>query len=85
MKQNNYIEYSLLTKQLFIAKPEETLKQMFKDNVIMLDDCAFLKDNLEELKEQILNLLVEEGIFNKLCNKLTLNYCFIQIICKRLH
>ena len=61
MKQNNYIEYSLLTKQLFIAKPEETLKQMFKDNVIMLDDCAFLKDNLEELKEQILNLLIEEG------------------------
>jgi len=34
---------------------------MFKDNVIMLDDCAFLKDNLEELKEQILNLLIEEG------------------------
>ncbi|EAR90124.1 hypothetical protein TTHERM_00354710 (macronuclear) [Tetrahymena thermophila SB210] len=60
LKQNKYIEYSMLQK-LFIQKPEETLKQMFRDQIILLDDCAFYKDSLEELKEQIVNLLLEEG------------------------
>ncbi|EGR27461.1 hypothetical protein IMG5_195730, partial [Ichthyophthirius multifiliis] len=61
LKQNNYIEYSMLQKQLYVQKPQDTLKNMFKDQCVLLEDCAFFKDSLNQLQEQIHNLLIEEG------------------------
>lgn len=56
-RQNDYIEYSLMTKQLMITKPKDFLKNMFKDSCIFLDNVCFNKDCLSGVKEQVVSLL----------------------------
>lgn len=56
-KQNDYIEYNLMMKQLLIPKPKDFLKSLFKDSCIFLDNVCFNKDCLGGVKEQVLSLL----------------------------
>lgn len=56
-KQNDYIEYSLMMKQLMIPRPKDFLKALFKDSCIFLDNCCFNKDSLGAVKEQVLSFL----------------------------
>ncbi|KRX10630.1 hypothetical protein PPERSA_05450 [Pseudocohnilembus persalinus] len=60
-RQNNFVEYDLLQKQLFIQRPKEFLKQSFKDKCIFLENCAYSVDNIKALHENIEEILNEEG------------------------
>ena len=60
-KQNSYIEYDFLQKNLYIQKPQEKLTQLFKDDCIFLESCCYSKESLEHTKEQILETLNTEG------------------------
>ena len=56
-KQNDYIEYSMMNKQLMIPKPKDFLKSLFKESCIFLDNCCFNKDSLGGVREQIETVL----------------------------
>jgi len=60
-KQNSYIEYDFLQKNLYVQKPKDLLSQLFKDDCIFLQSCCFSKESLEHTKEQILETLNTEG------------------------
>jgi len=60
-KQNTYIEYDFLQKNLYVQKPKELLSQLFKDDCIFLQSCCFSKESLEHTREQILETLNTEG------------------------
>eukprot|EP01016_Furgasonia_blochmanni_P004022 TRINITY_DN11566_c0_g1_i2.p1 TRINITY_DN11566_c0_g1~~TRINITY_DN11566_c0_g1_i2.p1 ORF type:complete len:731 (+),score=270.76 TRINITY_DN11566_c0_g1_i2:89-2194(+) len=63
-KQNDYIEYDLLQKQLYITRPKEFLKNMFKDSCIFLENLCYNKDSLINLNEQVTTILNLEGYVN---------------------
>jgi len=56
-RQNDYIEYNLMTKQLMISKPKDYLKSLFKESCIFLDNVCFNKDSLGGVNEQVVSLL----------------------------
>lgn len=61
-KQNTYLEYDFLQKNLFISKPEDFLKSLFKSNEgIFLETCFYSQEALENLKQHIVELLQSDG------------------------
>ena len=56
-KQNDYIEYNMMMKQLMIPKPKDYLKSLFKDSCIFLENVCFNKDSLGAVKEHVESLL----------------------------
>lgn len=60
-KQNSYIEYEFLSKNLYVQKPKEMLKDLFKNDCIFLENCCYSKESLEHTKEQIVETLNTEG------------------------
>lgn len=56
-KQNDYIEYNMMLKQLMIPKPKDYLKSLFKDSCIFLENVCFNKDSLGAVKEHVESLL----------------------------
>ncbi|KAM3129325.1 hypothetical protein pb186bvf_018541 [Paramecium bursaria] len=60
-EQNKYVEYQMLQESLNINNPKEYLQGLFKDDVIILESCGFNKFQLNAIKDQLTELLNEEG------------------------
>ena len=63
-KQNDYIEYDMISKQLLIQKPKDFLKHLFKENCIFLETCCYNKESLKNLQEHIDTLIKIEGFID---------------------
>jgi len=61
-KQNTYLEYDFLQKNLFIAKPIDFLKNLFKGKEgIFLETCFYSQEALDNLQQHIVELLQSDG------------------------